>query len=314
MSSLAIDPRDLVQSTASYGMSLLSFLSPKDLYRKASQPESRIPAEFNLPQEVFANVEQQSKATAPQSIDTGGNAYQVKSYWSPKARNPEGSDFEIRFHANLPSSDQSRYRAFIVAIEQSIGDKKAENWNRLFAYTDFDSLPTYVALLTLAATSDQSASVPARRIFFERCRRAVKSLGLNLDLVDHLSSAPCSEGEKTGIIATAHMVACLEELSTTEGYLDAAIQFEQRQEVRSALACVYRNVRFRLRDQQFDSLDQDIKEFNLRSAGIDTMLSILTATAPKKRTLKNRSKLFKDIRSELKKRGQLERGLLDGLK
>jgi hypothetical protein len=309
MSSLAIESSGFPNPT-SY---VTSLLSPKELYRRASQPKSRIPAEFNLPQEVFANVEQQNVAP-PRSIDTGGTTYHVKSVWKPRVEAPEISDFEARFHANLPSSDHSRYRAFIVAIERSIGEQKAENWNHLFAYTDFDSLPTYVSLLTLAATADQSANVPARRIFFERCRRAVKSMGLNLELVDHFPSAPCSEVEKTGIITTAHMVACLEEASATEGYLDAAIKFEQRQEIRSGLACIYRNVRFRLRDHQLELLDEDINEFNFKSAGIDTMLSILTATAPQKRVLRNRSKLFKEIRSELKRRGQLERGLLDGLK
>ena len=98
------------------------------------------------------------------------------------------------------------------------------------------------------------------------------------------------------------------------GYLDAAVEFEKRLDVRSALACVYRNVRYRLRDNQLKLLNDDLVTFRFGEANTDTMLAVLTATAPFKTTLPNRRALFKQIQVALKKRGVMERGLLDGLK
>ena len=71
---------------------------------------------------------------------------------------------------------------------------------------------------------------------------------------------------------------------------------------------------YRLRDGQIKELDSDVSEFKFAEAKVDTMLATLTATAPVKRSLASRSALYANIQRTLKKSGQLERGLLDGLK
>ncbi|MEZ6087819.1 MAG: hypothetical protein R3C05_07320 [Pirellulaceae bacterium] len=111
------------------------------------------------------------------------------------------------------------------------------------------------------------------------------------------------------------MVACLEEQTATKDYFKAAIAFEELGDIRSgASLCVYRNTRYRLRDGQTKELDEDMRTFDINEAGIDTMLAVLTATAPIKSSLPSRKALYRGIRRTLKKRGQLEPGLLDGLK
>jgi len=112
----------------------------------------------------------------------------------------------------------------------------------------------------------------------------------------------------------SHMIACLEEPKATNGYLEAALHFDQLHDTRSALACVYRNVRYRLRDNQLTELDNDLKRFDVSTVGINIMLAVLTSTAPIKSKLTNRRRLFREFKAYLKKSGQLEKGLLDDLK
>lgn len=97
-------------------------------------------------------------------------------------------------------------------------------------------------------------------------------------------------------------------------YLKDAIQFDQIGDTKSALACIYKNITYgRIRDKQFEELNNELLDFDIEKAGITTMLAVLTATAPVKLKLTNRNSLFQKIKNELKKRNRLEKGLLDGL-
>jgi len=100
----------------------------------------------------------------------------------------------------------------------------------------------------------------------------------------------------------------------TSGYLAEAISFEKLGNTASALACIYCNVRYRLRDNQLIELDDEVRQFSFDKARVDTMLAVLTATAPVKSSLPSRKLLYRNIYRTLMKRGQYERRLLDGLK
>jgi hypothetical protein len=184
----------------------------------------------------------------------------------------------------------------------------------MLAYADFDAIPLHCLIIALGIALDDGAQTATRRIFFERVRIALKAKGVREGLLESALPAAPATTRRAAWVGVAHMVACLERQFATPGYVDAAIKFEKLSDVRSALACVYRNVRFRLRDNQIKELDVDVGEFNVDEAKVDTMLAVLTATAPSSRYLRNRLSLYKRISLALKKQGKLERGLLDGLK
>jgi len=80
------------------------------------------------------------------------------------------------------------------------------------------------------------------------------------------------------------------------------------------LRSVYSHVRHRIQNLEIDDLDEEIKNFNYKASNMDIMLAVLTSTHPVKHLLRHRADLFKNIKRELKNRGQLEKGVLDGLK
>ncbi len=93
--------------------------------------------------------------------------------------------------------------------------------------------------------------------------------------------------------------------------MNTAIQFDQAGNIGTALVCIYQNVRAKLRNNQIEEINEDMDIFDVKLASIDLMLAMLTSTAPVKSI--NRKNLFQRVKAELKERGQLEPGLLDGL-
>ncbi|WP_146439815.1 hypothetical protein [Crateriforma conspicua] len=229
----------------------------------------------------------------------------------PKSgREAEFEELCSRLFERLPRVDIQEFKRFVASIDSSVNS--SQRWTQVFAYTDFASLPMHALILALAATVEEK-QLPSRRVFAERCRLSLRSRGIADAVLRHRSNHSQGRSEADEYIRAAHMVACLEQPVATEGYLDAAVQFEKMDDVRSALACVYRNARHRLRAGKLAELDADIKTFDVGSAGVDTMLAVLTATAPAKSKLPSRKRLFRRIKAELKSRGELDKGLLDGL-
>lgn len=64
---------------------------------------------------------------------------------------------------------------------------------------------------------------------------------------------------------------------------------------------------------QFAKLDSEIATLDITSLDIDLLIGWLTATLPAKSKLPSRGEFFSQVRVEIKKRGQWEKGLLTGL-
>lgn len=64
---------------------------------------------------------------------------------------------------------------------------------------------------------------------------------------------------------------------------------------------------------QFTELDSEIATLDITSLDSDLLIGWLTATLPGKSKLPSREAFFKQVREEIKRRGQWEKGLLTGL-
>jgi hypothetical protein len=263
---------------------------------------------------VLSGIGDATRDTAESESKDVGETKKRVSGWLRSTRTKSTSCTDVRIFAKLPSPDVKAFDVFVTAVSHEASKTGVEAWNKIFAYTDFDAMPLYISILTLAATEEKNVDLPARRVFVERCRRSIRARGMADGLIEIVHDRTRSVPRRDQYLRTAHMVACLEEQTATKDYVKAAIAFEKLGDIRSALACVYRNMRYRLRDGQVKELDEDVRAFDVDNAGIDTMLAVLTGTAPIKSSLPSRKALYRGVRRALKKRGQLEQGLLDGLK
>lgn len=310
MSSATLDPRELVRETRQIEENVRDTHDQKYWYLRVAFRSNHMQTANNWPQRIFGGIcNQEDVRSSDATHDSKPNA-RTRS-WLPSA---DRGNIEVTVFSNLPQPNINAFENFVVSVVEQASKSGDEEWNKIFAYTDFDSMPIYISILTLAATEAKSNLLPARRVFVERCRKTLRSMGMADELFDLVQTETLAEPRRKQFLKTAHMVACLEEQKATRDYEAAAVQFEKLEDIRSALACVYRNVRYRLRDNQLKELDDDIRKFDVTEAGIDTMLAMLTATAPVKSRLPSRKLLYRAVRRTLKKRGQLEHGLLGGLK
>ena len=305
MSSAVVDTMDIIVNVREYEEQ--QYLSPnlQDWYRRTAR-QGRFSAlygrsSFGVTLELLNN----SSADRKQTTAVRPWMERFNSWLSPAI---EAEDPKIGKRACEVGRDNASQ-----FIEQA-ATASLDEWTQTLAYTDFNEQPVSASLLILAASFEKRAELPAWRILIDRCRKRLQSIGVQAKLIDWNADSDQNACERDSFIKAARMVACLESHKAMAGYLDAAVEFEKRLDVRSALACVYRNVRYRLRDNQLKLLNDDLVTFRFGEANTDTMLAVLTATAPFKTTLPNRRALFKQIQVALKKRGLMERGLLDGLK
>lgn len=256
---------------------------------------------LNFPQQIFevqrANELRGKRVEATDSTNMSANHEDDFKIYS--------KTFNELSHPNIDGLS-----CFIEEVKDKV--KSRDHWTQVFAYTDFSTMPVYASILALAATAGEE-SLSARKVFAGQCRTALRERGISETILDSLSGVHTNESSSHPL-SVVHMIACLEERKATDGYLEAALHFEQLHDTRSALACVYRNVRYRLRDNQLSELDNELKRFDVSRAGINIMLAVLTSTAPLKSKLTNRRRLFREFKAYLKKSGQLEKGLLDDLK
>ncbi|KAA1260420.1 hypothetical protein LF1_29600 [Rubripirellula obstinata] len=314
MNSLTLDARELFQQTRQNEDEIRDTHDQKSWYLRTAPRGNRLQAAVNWPQRVIgvlSNREGDPQINQTKEVAKAGG--RARS-WLSAFRFGSTDAVDVTVFSKLPNPDIAAFDHFVVSVVQEASKSGIEEWNKIFAYTDFDALPVYISILTLAATEDKSNQLPARRVFVERCRKMLRSMGMADELFDLVQKDTKAAPRREQFLKTAHMVACLEEQTATNDYIKAAIAFEKLGDIRSALACVYRNTRYRLRDGQAKELDEDVRTFDIAEAGIDTMLAVLTATAPIKSNLPSRKAFYRGVRRVLKKRGQLEYGLLDGLK
>lgn len=315
MNSLTIGPREFFQQVRQLEGEVSSTNDQKAWYWRSTPRNSRLQALVNWPQRVLLSGirEATMDAAETESKDVGETKKRACG-WLHSTQTKSTSSADVRIFAKLPSPDVKAFDVFVTAVSHEASKTGVEAWNKIFAYTDFDAMPLYISILTLAATEEKNVDLPVRRVFVERCRRSIRARGMADGLIEIVQDRTKSVPRRDQYLRSAHMVACLEEQTATKDYIKAAIAFEKLGDIRSALACVYRNTRYRLRDGQAKELDEDVRTFDIDEAGIDTMLAVLTATAPIKSSLPSRKALYRGVRRTLKKRCQLEYGLLDGLK
>lgn len=82
------------------------------------------------------------------------------------------------------------------------------------------------------------------------------------------------------------------------------------------LSELYSQIDYLMRSDQIEKIDQEIKKVVIDAEKIDTdfLLGWLIATLPVKNRLVNRRSLHKITKRLIKKRGQWERGIMQGLK
>ncbi len=314
MGSLTLDPSELVRETRQLDEVAIDVGNQKSWYQKAVRQKSRMQTAVNWPQRVFGEIQGQEVVSVELEKDADTTLVERMSTKRSMTRLATGDLDLVTAFSKLPQTNFAAFDHFVSLIVHQASSNLTDEWNKIFAYIDFEAMPVYISILTLAATEDKSNRLPARRVFVERCRKTLRAMGMADKLFDLVQTEVSAEPRRQQFLKTAHMVACLEEQSATQGYLTAAIRFEKLEDIRSALSCVYRNVRYRMRDNQMSELNVDVCEFDLEEAKIDTMLAVLTATAPIKSRLPSRKLLYRNVHRTLRKRGQLERGLLDGLK
>lgn len=272
-----------------------------------SEQQGAIRVAWSWHQEIFAQIEEQRQ-------EQEGSSDEHSFGWSEEG---PGLDWYLQFLKEVSSTaSQTGYKAFNdidVAVRRFCSGFDVGAWNEFIAYTDFDALPKFVALLVLAESMNQKVVVPGQRILLERCRDSLRRVGFKSDILARHELSIRGLPKSDILWKTAHVIACLEEEIATNGYTSVAIELEKQKEIRLALACIYRNVRYRLRDGQLQELNQEVSQFAVEDAAIDTILAMLTATAPAKKLLSNRKSLFKKSKHVLHSRGELEPGLLDGL-
>lgn len=98
-----------------------------------------------------------------------------------------------------------------------------------------------------------------------------------------------------------------------ESFVDRANQLEQHGYLDTALDLVYDSIDELLRRGQFALVDSVLDQVNPESCSIDVRVALLTATAPAAKELATRARFMSEVETTLKKRGEWETGLLDGL-
>lgn len=319
MVSSTLDLKDFIYETRKQEENSLS--SPKLIDQDQSQAKvwysftinctKHLHPLLNFPQKVFQSQQaSESRHETMGALDTSERV--PKEYKHNTAMNYEDVyNIYKNIFNELSNPNINELTTFIGTVKDKVDSR--DHWTQVFAYTDFSTMPVYASILALAATLEEE-NLSARKVFAGRCRNVLRESGIAETILDYLSDESTNDSTISHPISVAHMIACLEECKATDGYLEAALHFDQLNDTRSALACVYRNVRYRLRDNQLSELDNDLKKFDVSSAGVNVMLAVLTATAPLKSKLANRRRIFREIKAYLKKSGQLEKGLLDGLK
>ena len=310
MSNVALDPRGLVVQVRENAERAYLDFDSNDWYRSTAR-QARFGEQTTSKARIGLGDEPKSSSGIdPQQAASPTIMNRVAQLFRGRTEKPLALD---EFQSVSPNDIQA-FDQCVTFLRQQEACNSVEDWNKKLAYTDFNSWPVKSTILILAISCDKQDRIPVWRVQLNRCRKNLQSLGIHTNLFESLRNQYPAESQQSLLLKAARMVGALETQVTTDDYLESAIAFEQLNEVRSALACIYRNARYRLRDGQIKELDSDVKGFKFSEAKIDTMLAILTATAPVKRNLASRSTLYANIQRTLKKNGQLVRGLLDGLK
>jgi len=309
MSSVALDPRGLVVQVRENAERAYLDYDSNDWYRSTARQARFGEQSTSRATMGLCDEQKSSSGIAAEQVASPTIWNRVAHWFRGRTEKPLTLD---EFQSVSPNDVQA-FDQFVTFLRQQESCNSVEDWNKKLAYTDFDSWPVKSTILILAISCDKQDDIPVWRVQLNRCRKNLQSLGIHNNLFESLRNQYPADSQHSLLLKAARMVDALETQVATDDYLDSAIAFEQLNEVRSALACVYRNARYRLRDGQIKELDSDVRGFEFSEAKVDTMLAILTATAPVKRNLASRSTLYANIQRTLKKRGQLERGLLDGL-
>ena len=85
-------------------------------------------------------------------------------------------------------------------------------------------------------------------------------------------------------------------------------------EADDALDISYELIDDLLHAREFASCASQLEGVDVSLYSIDVLLTLLTATLPARSKIGTRASFFKRVEDELRRRGELEDGLLDGLK
>ena len=96
-------------------------------------------------------------------------------------------------------------------------------------------------------------------------------------------------------------------------FLQPVMQLERRGHIDAALDVLYDRMDALLKAKQFAAMDALLQQANVDSLSIDVLLGLLTASLPARSQLPARSKLYSEAETSIKRRGEWEDGLLDGL-
>ena len=93
---------------------------------------------------------------------------------------------------------------------------------------------------------------------------------------------------------------------------------EMRQEIKpltlkEKIDYIYNLVDKEFSEQKYHNIDVWLKVVNIRKRSVDELLAILTVTLPAKSSLTNRIQFLAEVESEIRRRGEWENNLLDGL-
>lgn len=93
---------------------------------------------------------------------------------------------------------------------------------------------------------------------------------------------------------------------------------EMRQEIKpltlkEKIDYIYNLVDKEFSEQKYHNIDVWLKVVNIRKRSVDELLAILTVTLPAKSSLTNRIQFLVEVESEIRRRGEWENNLLDGL-
>lgn len=92
-----------------------------------------------------------------------------------------------------------------------------------------------------------------------------------------------------------------------------AVQLEQRGYQDTALDLLYDSIDELLHAGKFALCASILSDMNVSGCSADILLGLLTATLPAKSRIATRSWFFRRVESELRRRNELEAGILDGL-
>src|SRR5881394_2173484 len=96
-------------------------------------------------------------------------------------------------------------------------------------------------------------------------------------------------------------------------FLQPVMQLERRGHIDAALDVLYDRMDALLKTKQFAAIDTLLHQANVDSLSIDVLLGLLTASLPARSQLPARSKFYAQAVTSIKRRGEWEDGLLDGL-